>query len=218
MNRRDALARVAVLMGSSLSAPTLLAVMQGCNTAATKEAAEASFTPETMKLVGEIAETIIPKTGTPGAKEAGVGDFIKTMITDCYTPEDQQVFFNGLAEVDAKSQKAHSKGFAELKNEERIAVFKEVEKEAFAERTRRDEEAKKETERIKQGQNKETSAQKSEPAKKPSPIFYFTMKDLTLLGYFTSEAGVTQALEYVPVPGRYEGCIDLKPGQKAWAI
>lgn len=218
MNRRDALTRVAALMGSTLSAPTLLAVMEGCKTKMSKEAAAQTFTPDVMKLIGEVAETIIPKTKTPGAKEAGVADFVKVMLTDCYEENDRQAFFDGLAEVNAKSQEAHKKPFVDLKPEERISVFKKVEEEAFAERTRRDEEVKKEKERIKQGQEKETSEQKSEPAKKPSPIFYFTMKDLTLLGYFTSEAGATQALEYVPVPGRYEGCIDLKPGQKAWAI
>ena len=205
-------------MGSTLSAPTLIAVMEGCKSKVSTEAAATTFTPDAMKLIGEIAETIIPKTKTPGAKEAGVPEFVKLMLTDCYTPEDRQAFFNGLAEVDEKSQKAHSKPFVELTPAERVGVFKQVEDEAFAERTRRDEEVKKEKERIKQGQEKETSEQKSEPAKKPSPIFYFTMKDLTLLGYFTSEAGATQALEYVPVPGRYEGCVDLKPGQKSWAI
>jgi hypothetical protein len=43
------------------------------------------------------------------------------------------------------------------------------------------------------------------------------LRDLTLLGYFTSEIGATQALAYVAVPGEYKGCVDLKPGQKAWA-
>jgi hypothetical protein len=48
--------------------------------------------------------------------------------------------------------------------------------------------------------------------------FFKLVKELTLLGYFTSEPGATLALDYVPVPGRYDGCIDLKPGQKAWAM
>jgi hypothetical protein len=48
--------------------------------------------------------------------------------------------------------------------------------------------------------------------------FFQIVKELTLLGYFTSEVGATQALEYVPVPGKFEGCITLKEGQKAWAI
>lgn len=44
------------------------------------------------------------------------------------------------------------------------------------------------------------------------------LRDLTVLGYFTSEIGATQALNFVEVPGRYDGCIDLKPGDKAYAI
>ncbi|MCZ2459027.1 MAG: gluconate 2-dehydrogenase subunit 3 family protein, partial [Chitinophagales bacterium] len=47
------------------------------------------------------------------------------------------------------------------------------------------------------------------------PPYYFTMmKQLTLWGYFTSEIGMTQALKYVPVPGRFDGCIDYKKGDK----
>ncbi|HAK76772.1 MAG TPA: twin-arginine translocation pathway signal, partial [Runella sp.] len=44
------------------------------------------------------------------------------------------------------------------------------------------------------------------------------MKELTVTGYFTSEIGATKALEYLPIPGRFEGCVPLKPGQKAWAL
>ena len=43
------------------------------------------------------------------------------------------------------------------------------------------------------------------------------MKQLTLLGYFTSEVGATKALNHVDVPGHYEACVPLKPGQKAWS-
>lgn len=56
-------------------------------------------------------------------------------------------------------------------------------------------------------------------AKGDDPKHYFRMmKELTLLGYFTSEPGATQALRYVPVPGKYEGCIDYKKGDRAWAL
>ncbi|MFN4146907.1 MAG: gluconate 2-dehydrogenase subunit 3 family protein [Runella sp.] len=48
--------------------------------------------------------------------------------------------------------------------------------------------------------------------------FFLRAKELTVTGYFTSEIGATQALAYVAVPGRFEGCVPLKPGQKAWAI
>ncbi|GAB2796751.1 gluconate 2-dehydrogenase subunit 3 family protein [Rhabdobacter roseus] len=48
--------------------------------------------------------------------------------------------------------------------------------------------------------------------------FFRRLKELTVTGYFTSEIGATQALEYLPVPGRFEACIPYKPGQKAWAL
>ncbi len=48
--------------------------------------------------------------------------------------------------------------------------------------------------------------------------FFLRMKELTVTGYFTSEIGATKALEYLPIPGRFEGCVPLKPGQKAWAL
>lgn len=47
--------------------------------------------------------------------------------------------------------------------------------------------------------------------------FFKLIRELTFLGYFTSEAGVRQALAYVPVPGRYEGCVVLKSDQRAWS-
>jgi hypothetical protein len=43
------------------------------------------------------------------------------------------------------------------------------------------------------------------------------LQELTVVGYFTSEIGATQALAYDPVPGGYRGCVPLAPGQKAWA-
>jgi hypothetical protein len=43
------------------------------------------------------------------------------------------------------------------------------------------------------------------------------LKELTVLGYFTSEIGATQALAYDKVPGGYWGNLDLKPGQRGWA-
>jgi hypothetical protein len=56
------------------------------------------------------------------------------------------------------------------------------------------------------------------PKKKGDPYFFQLIRELTMLGYFTSEIGASKALVYVPVPGRYEGTTTLKPGQKAWAM
>lgn len=50
-------------------------------------------------------------------------------------------------------------------------------------------------------------------------VHYFTlMKQLTLLGFFTSKPGATEALRHVAVPGRYDGCMEYKKGDRAWAV
>ena len=64
-------------------------------------------------------------------------------------------------------------------------------------------------------QKEQTSQGQKDPIKEEMPTHYFTMmKQLTLWGFFTSKEGMMQALRYVPVPGKYEGCIDYKKGDK----
>lgn len=65
------------------------------------------------------------------------------------------------------------------------------------------------------------TAQKNEMVKQTTTAdkpFFLRMKELTTTGYFTSETGATRVLEYLPVPGQFNGCMPLKPGQKAWAL
>ena len=199
MKRRDALGRVALIMGGALSAPTMLAFLDGC-----KQANETSagmtfpFPAERKELVSEVAEIIIPKTDTPGAKDAKVGDFIEKMLKDCYASKDQESFNKGLEELEKKD-------FLKATPAEQTNILKEMEATAKAETKKAGDEKKKYTE----------AGKEYTDAAVP---FFRLMKELTLLGYFTSEPGATLALDYVPVPGRYDGCIDLKPGQKAWAM
>ena len=200
MKRRDALGRVALIMGGTLSAPTMLAFLEGC-----KKATETSstgitfpFSAERKNLVSEVAEVIIPKTDTPGAKDAKVGDFVEKMLKDCYAAKDQDSFNKGIEELEKKD-------FLKVSPEERTKLLKELEASAKKEMSEAGEEKKKYTE----------AGKEYTDAGVP---FFRLMKELTLLGYFTSEQGATMALDYVAVPGRYDGCIDLKAGQKAWAM
>jgi hypothetical protein len=65
------------------------------------------------------------------------------------------------------------------------------------------------------------SAQQAEMVKLATindKAFFKLMKQLTVVGYFTSEIGATQALAYLPIPGRFQGNVPLEPGQKAWAL
>lgn len=54
-------------------------------------------------------------------------------------------------------------------------------------------------------------------AKKAGPTHYFNLfRDLSNTAYFSSEIGMTRALRYIRIPGRWEGCVPLQPGQPAW--
>jgi len=226
MNRRDAISQVALLMGGTLSAPTLLAFGEG---APVRQAVSADFslTAEQRALVAEVAEHIIPRTTTPGAKEAGVGPFIELMLKDCYKPQEQKNFLDGLADLDERATKAHSKKFLETTSAEQVAILKQVEKNTM------DMLKNLNVKQVKVGDNvdkqvienenveedKKNQKVDKEVAKKIAGTpFWRLMKELTMFGYFTSEQGATQALDYVPIPGRYDGCIPLKPGQKAYAL
>lgn len=209
MNRRDAISRVALLMGGTLSAPTLLAFGEG---APVRQAVSADFslTAEQRALVAEVAEHIIPRTTTPGAKEAGVGPFIELMLKDCYKPQEQKNFLDGLADLDERATKAHSKKFLETSQTEQIAILKMVEKETIEMMRNAN------VQQVKVGDNVDKEVISSKKLK--GTPFWRLMKELTMFGYFTSEQGATKALDYVPIPGRYDGCIPLKPGQKAYAL
>ena len=214
MNRRDAVQRVAFLMGGALSAPTLIAMLEGCkSTTATEAATSFGFSTEYKNLVSEIAEIIIPKTSTPGAKDAGVGPFIEKMLKDCYTTTQQEHFLKGLDELDGSSKKVNGgKSFLESTPAQQTALLKTFET-MSNEEAKKNETAKKIVD-AETGLTKETKGKTEAP---PTPFFKL-MKELSLLGYFTSEVGATQSLAYMAVPGKYEGCVKMTPGQKAWAL
>ena len=208
MKRREALNRVAILMGGAISAPTIMALMEGCTP---KSAAATPFklTADYQKLVAEIAEIIIPATDTPGAKAAGVGPFIELMLKDCYSDAQGAHFIKGLDSVEEKA-KATGGNFLSLSIDQQTTVLKEMESAGKAEN---EEVAKAKDVDAETGKVKDDGS----AAEKVTPFFNI-MKELTLFGYFTSEIGATQALDFVSIPGKYEGCIDLKEGQKAYAL
>ena len=105
MNRREALSRVAIIMGGTVLGAE--AFLSGCKTASTG----ISFSAVDISFLDEVAETILPATNTPGAKEAKVGEFMKVMVTDCYEAKDQTIFMDGMKKLDEASTKANGKSF-----------------------------------------------------------------------------------------------------------
>jgi Gluconate 2-dehydrogenase subunit 3 len=188
MERRELLKLIALATGSALIGGELL--LSGC-TSDTAAIGGSSFSEEDVTFLDEVAETIIPKTSTPGAKEAAVGAFMTAMVNDCYTKDDQKIFHEGIKQLDDGCKKTHGKGFLKASPEQRASFLTTLDKEA------------KEHQKAK---------------KKEDPSHYFTMmKQLTLLGFFTSKPGATQALRHEPVPGRYDGALPYKKGDRAWA-
>lgn len=212
MNRRDALQRVAWMMGGAISAPSLVAMLQGCSTGPSAGSPFA-LSADYQTLVAELAEVIIPKTDTPGAKEAQVGSIIEVMLKDCYSSLQQEHFLKGLEDVEVESKKIGGK-FVDLTADQKVEVVKIMVQKAKDESVQNEEKAKQvDTE---SGLTKEEQKKKDE-VEVPVPFFRI-LKELTLFGYFTSEPGATQALDFVPIPGRYEGCMKMEPGQKAYAL
>lgn len=191
MNRREAIRNVAILLGSAISASTLSA-LEGCNPKGPDNYALQA--PETKKMLAEIVETIIPETDTPGAKAAKVDEFIALMLNDCYKPEDQKLVLDGLKQIDASAQQQFKKPFVDLSADQKTTILTDIDKERVA-------------------YNKRDKKNEKDPAH-----YFQILKELTLTGYFTSEPGATKALRYVPIPGKYEGCIPYAKGDKAWAM
>lgn len=212
MNRRDALMRVAALVGVTMSLPALADTLEASAARRAITGKPVFLTADQDATVAELAETIIPTTSTPGAKAAKVNEIIDVLLKDCYKEADQKRFLEGLAQTNKLSQDSYSKPFVQLDPTQRIEIVKKLEAEAKQQKAQMASE--REATKVENGQ---ADLQVPKGKEKFTP-FFTILKDLTLTGYFTSEIGCTQALEYVAVPGRYDGCVPLKPGQKAWAI
>jgi hypothetical protein len=221
ITRREAVARVAALLGG-VALIGGSALITGCRT----ENAGAPFTPfipDEIAYLDEIADTILPTTSTPGAKAAKTGELMARIVTDSYSPEDQKIFRAGMVKLDdASKDKNGGKTFMQATPEQRLALLRTLDKEQFdySEKQRIDQ-LKKSKDFLAQGVQEnapKTESQKATAITDEPPNRYFRMmKELSLLGYFTSEIGATQALRYEESPGKWEPCIPYKPGEKAYA-
>ena len=192
VTRREAIRRVSALLGGAalVGQGAWLAGCEGYGYARRGTL----FVPADVALLDEIADTILPDTKTLGAKAAGVGSFIATMVTDTYDPREQRTFMSGIDTLERESRTQNRADFMASAPAQRLALLERLDREALEYMRRPGAE---------------------EP---PSPPHYFRMlKELTLLGYFTSEIGYTQAMRYVESPGRFDPCIPYKVGDKAWA-
>ncbi|HET7537744.1 MAG TPA: gluconate 2-dehydrogenase subunit 3 family protein [Candidatus Didemnitutus sp.] len=186
MNRREAIARLSLLLGGALIGGN--AYLSGAPVEGKTLAGD--FSAADLALMDEVGETIIPTTNTPGAKSVGIGAFMAMMVRDCYTDDNHAVFKAGLGQIEAAAKKKFGTSFMQCSPAQRTELLSELDRE-----------------------------QQRHHAHKPigEPEHYFRMlKQLTVVGFFTSEVGANKVLRYVEVPGGYDGAVPYKKGDRAW--
>jgi hypothetical protein len=201
MDRRYAIQNIALLLGGTLSAPTLLALdRREANGANRPHFPDFVITDDQKQIIAEVAEMIIPRTTTPGARDTGVPAFIVMMLQDCYKTPEHNSFLAGLNNLEQK-------GFIAMDTAKRTDTLKAVERDSV------DEMKAYQVQQTKMGDNEDREQMAVQAKGLP---FWRLMKELTMLGYFTSEEGIKSSFDYQPVPGKLE-MIQLKPNQKSFA-
>ena len=220
IDRREAIRRVSMMLGG-------VAVVGGSGLLSACERAERGviapgagigrFSAADIAMLDEIAETILPETDTPGARAAEVGAFMALMVTDTYDADDQAVFHDGMGLLEERCRTQHGVGFMEASGAQRLALLEMLDAEQLAHEEAR---ASKDTALAPdtlEPRAAEVDSVSANPSQETRTHHFRMMKELTLLGYFTSEIGCTQALRYVESPGRFDPCVPYTPGETSWA-
>jgi len=235
ITRREAIRRVSALLGgvAFIGGSRLLSAVE--NASQPSGVAIGEFSVADIAFLDEIAETILPETRTPGAKAAKTGAFMALMVTDCYWPAQQKIFRDGMGKVDAAMKKAHNVSFMQATPAQRLSVLNVLDREQkrvmeandAAERQEKglaplpvDDAPLKADPKLQGDQNENlpvTGVTAPGESPKRAAHYFRMMKELALLGYFTSEIGCTVAMRYIETPGRFDPCVPYKPGELAWA-
>ncbi|MEN5038608.1 gluconate 2-dehydrogenase subunit 3 family protein [Stenotrophomonas sp. TWI1149] len=188
MDRRELLKMIVAATGAAMIGLPALGQAQ-----APAAGPKTPFSDADVGTLDEIAETILPRTKTPGAKDAGAGAFMATFVTDCYTQKQQAAFRAGLVDIDKRA----GGRFVSLAPQERTGLLRALDVEA----------RKHAVDVTETGTTEEGEAM---------PHYFTMIKQLAIFGFFTSKVGATEVLKYVAVPGRYDGDLAYVPGTPAW--
>lgn len=195
MKRNEFLKNTASALGLAISAGSMSAIFISCNKEAALSWKPVFLKPNQAATIAEIAETILPKTKTPGAKELAVPQFVDKMLKNSFDKKGQEEFIAGMETFENDCDTKFGKPFIEL-------TLKE--KEEFL--------------MIQEKNNPKTGMSlwgiNLEPNAAPA-TFYKKVKSLTLFGFYTSQQIGEKVLAFDPVPGPYIACMSYS-GQNAW--
>ncbi|MFZ1750137.1 MAG: gluconate 2-dehydrogenase subunit 3 family protein [Saprospiraceae bacterium] len=191
MDRREILKVTSLFLGYTLTIGTTSAILGGCKAETSSDWIPKTLSSDEANLLAEICETILPKTDTPGAKDALCHRYIDSLLTNFYPPEKQKYFIQSLKVFDEKSKIKYNKAFVALTPSEKEEILG-----------------------ILVAESKEYTDETGE-----KPHIFKAIKDATVSGYFSSEVGAKGGLcSFLPVPGPYEGCIDYSTVGKAYVL
>ncbi len=188
MHRRQALR----LLASAATLPMLsreaFSLFQAVHEQLHEQPVLKTLNPHQNLTVTTIAEIIIPQTNTPGAKAARVNEFIDLILTQWYDEEEKSTFLTGLTDVDSRARDLHGKDFVECGEKQQVEILQALDDEVAA-------------------RTEDVRRRRSHP---PQKNFFFMMKQLTLVGYYTSQIGFEQELHGEIIPSRHAGCVPLE--------
>lgn len=199
MDRRELLHRITMTLGGAITASAASGILAGCvATPATQEldgptpmGATGNFlTPLEMATITSMADQIIPKTDTPGALDVGVPAFIDRMLAGYYTGKERGIIRAGLTTVSADAKARHGLPFPALTSDQQVEMMKGYDRAAYA----------------------------APVAPGSDPHFFRFVKELTITGFCSSEAGATKLMRYEQTPGPFRGDVPLKEIGKVWAL
>jgi hypothetical protein len=190
MERREALKLLAGGALLPLLSQDALALFRAVHQDLPEIVALKTLNPHQNATVITLSELIIPQTDTPGAKAARVNEFIDLIVSDWYDEEEKSVFFAGLADLDARSRKEFGQDFVACSEKQQGTIVSQLDQELG-----------------------ETRRAAGAPWSRKLPKrknFFFMMKRLTLVGYYTSEIGFEQELHESVIPPRHAGCVPFE--------
>lgn len=230
VTRREAIARAAYILGGVISAPTLAGLLAGCERRAPEAASAArALSAQHKEIVATLADYVIPETDTPGARSAGVQDFIDVMMAEYYPDAERDRFITGLTRADERAKRAYGKSIVGATPAQQLELVTALNRQAFTDAAARS------TAPIEEPINRPTDTETGrsgpeiqaksgavtvdgdwDPEDVGRQAFFRTFKELVVVGYYTSEPGATKELRMQPM-GSWKADIPYSQIGRSWA-
>lgn len=178
--------KISWMIPSAFLMPSIFGALQGCKDKGRDMESLQVFNGEQCELIKAISDTMIPKTSTPSASEVNVHGYLDLLLKDVFGKRLREAFLKGLNEFEKNCQSCSGKGFVSLDESEKCTYLEEIERECL---------------------------KRAHEQNEMTP-FYLTIKKLVVSIYFSTEQGVKQNLNYVPIPGPYKGEIEYIEGER----